>query len=142
MLQDHAGRLVELHDEVQRRIRIHDVVVGELLAPELFRIGQRRLVHVEVGVEGGLLVGVLAVAHDLPALVLGRVGEGKLAFLDIQGLEIVRYGRVVTGREREGVAGELEVCPGAHRTSGSLHFLDDLPVVCRVRDHGDIGVIF
>ncbi len=65
MFHDHAGRMVELFDALQRRIGIGDVVVGERLALQLFRTGERAVGRLLIDVERCVLVRVFAVAQSL-----------------------------------------------------------------------------
>jgi hypothetical protein len=72
MLDDDDGGFLELRDALVGCLRVADVVVGELLALDDLRRGDARP-PAAVGVEGRLLVRVLAVAQCLHAL--GRHGE-------------------------------------------------------------------
>ncbi len=76
VLDSHSAGLfsTELLEEVQRAVGVVDVVVGELLAVELLGGGQGVVAVADLPVEGGLLVGVLAVAHLLYLL----KGQGQL----------------------------------------------------------------
>ena len=84
MLQDGERRVVsEFVDEVNGRIDVQQVVVGDFLAVDLVE-------HlVQIAVEISFLMGVLAITQGL--LVVGRVAESA-SFATV---EVVEDGRVV-----------------------------------------------
>ena len=85
VLDDHAGRLVDLGDQPPGRVQVEDVVERELLALHLARGGHRVEGRPEVAVEGRALVRVLAVAqvlHLLEARARGDTGTTSSARRD------------------------------------------------------------
>lgn len=75
VLQDSHGAAVELVDEIDGGVDVQEVVVGNLLAVELLELA------VEIAVEAGLLVGILAVAEGLGAV------DGDAQSRELAGLE-------------------------------------------------------
>ncbi|SSN11216.1 Uncharacterised protein [Klebsiella pneumoniae] len=65
MLNDNAGRLVELFYTLQRRIGIGNVVIGERFALQLSGGRHGGLFYILFYIESRLLVAVFAVAHIL-----------------------------------------------------------------------------
>src|SRR5690606_37903993 len=78
VLDNDAGGCLEALDALPGRIGIGDVVVGELLALQLAIVRERTGGGLGVAIEGGGLVGVLAIAHVLHLVpLLGvHIGQG------------------------------------------------------------------
>jgi hypothetical protein len=106
VLDDHAGGRVKALDAFPGGVGVGDVVVGELLALQLHAGDQRAGGRVQVAVQRGLLVAVLAVAQvlhlgeDAVALAgeqrtLGHVGLRQLLCLERDGRQVVADGAVV-----------------------------------------------
>ena len=106
MLDDRAGRLVELAHAFPGRIGVGDIVVGELLALVLPCAGQAALRRMEVTVPGGLLVRVLAVAQ------VGHLDETGIGL----SRKVSRF-RLQSGREviADGVVVLRDAVEGSHR---------------------------
>ena len=78
VLDDHAGRLVDLGGQAPGGVEVEDVVERELLALQLAGRGHRVERRAEVAVEGRALVRVLAVAQVLHLLEgRGSAGRGR-----------------------------------------------------------------
>ena len=143
MLEDHAGRLVELADQVPSGVGIQIVVVAERLALDLLGAHERELrargVLAALGkaIDRGLLLWVLAIAQVVDLfqrdLELGR-GVRHVACL----------GGKPTGDSRVVGSGglvdlHLQTATGGKRgaTAGLVHLGQDGIVVGRVGDDGD-----
>src|SRR5690606_1226354 len=143
VLDDHAGGLGEGFDAFQGGIGVRHVVVGQRLALQLAGGGDAGVPRLRVHVEGGLLVGVLAVAHVLlfVGLQVEGVGEVPLLVLRIPGAEVVGDhavvgGGVPEGLDHQGVAGAV----GELAVVG-LQFVDDRAVVAGVHHDGHGPVV-
>src|SRR5690606_2898379 len=79
VLDDHAGGRVELAHAFPGRIGVGDVVVARLLAVQLGERSERTGRRMQVAVERGLLVRVLAVTqvHYLDEAAVGLGGERR-----------------------------------------------------------------
>jgi len=75
VLDDDAGRGVKSLDRFPCRVGVADVVVGELLALQLFVAGDAAGHGERLAIERGLLVRVLAIAHGVDLV------EGQLQAL-------------------------------------------------------------
>ncbi len=115
--------------QAQRRVEVEEVVVRELLAPEL--LGQRVPV---AQVERGARLRVLAVAQRLRERDGQREGAGQLV-RDQPGLEIARDRRVVFGGPFE--RARREAPPRGAVDAGRERF-DQLAVLLGVDEHGDV----
>ena len=104
VLDHDDGRLAELGHAFVGGVGVVDVVVGELLALDLARRGDARPLAA-VGIEGRLLMRVLAVAQGLHALGRDRqpLGEGLALLRGEPGGDR----RIVRRRARIGLGGEL-----------------------------------
>ncbi len=141
VLDDRAGRALfgrELGNQLEGRIRIIDVVVGELLALKQGGGGNARTL-VAGDVEAGALVRVFAVAHGFlqhaaDAAIVRHVDRQRLG-------EPVGDHRVIGRRARKGLGGELL----AQRVGGlavvGLQRLEQDRIVGRVGEDRDIGVV-
>ena len=109
VLDDHAGRLVELAHALEGRVGIREVVVREILALQLRRRADAGTVRLLRQVERRLLMRILAVAqiHALAVMQREPLGEGGLRAADLA-VEIRRHGRVVLRRVREGLGRETQ----------------------------------
>ena len=127
VLHDDGCRPLEVHADVHCLVQIQDVVVGQLLAVlEVLRPGDRGAGCEGILVEGGLLVGVLAVPEVLDLL----QGDGE-ALGEPCAEPLVHLGRdhaVVVGGVDEGLGHELAV-----------ELLGDLPLLLQLGD--DLGVL-
>ena len=143
VLQDRDGRLrvTELADEVQRGREVEEVVGRELLAVE-------RLVGRAVGVEGGALVRVLAVAQRQRQRQRDRERVGHVTasgvglvvgtgFVAARGLEEARDGVVVVGGVAEGRGGEAPPRGERERAAVRVELVGERVVVRRVHDGRD-----
>ena len=128
VLQDGEGGFLEFVDQVDGRIDVQQVVVGDFLAVDLVE-------HlIQVAVEVALLVRILAVAQG--RLVVGRATEGR----SVLAVEVVEDGRVVVGRYAEGFLGK----PAAllqRRRGATLHEDVAQRLVLRLRGHDDHVVV-
>ena len=79
MLDDDGGGLGEFLDEFEGAVQVDKVVITEFLAVQLLGGGGAGLIDLGFSVEGGRLVGVLAVAERLhfAAQSLGKSGATK-----------------------------------------------------------------
>ena len=132
VLEDGDGGLGEFLDELGGGGDIEDVVEGEFLAVELLEV------LVEIAVEGGLLVGVFAVAEA------GGDGEGdgEGAGGFLFAVEEIGDGAVVVGGGDEDLDAEaLAELEGGGAVVGADVF-EDVGVVGGIDDDGDGAVIF
>ena len=99
MFDNDTGRpLAELLHALQSRISIGDVVVGKLLALELAGTDKRNLALGSLGIEGGRLVGILAVTQILNLFNLdGKGGRKGFDCVTQAGTQIVGDGAVISG---------------------------------------------
>ncbi len=109
MLDRDHGRLAELAQDPDGRVRIGDVVVGQLFAVELLRFGQRTGRRKRFAVEDRLLMRVLAIAQRRDAF----VAQGqKTRFLAarVNFAEVIGDQRVIGGGMLEHLAGQPQPC--------------------------------
>ena len=143
MLEDHAGRLVELADQVPSGVGVQIVVVAERLALDLLGAHERELrargVLAALGkaVDRGLLLRILAIAQVVDLLErnleLGR-GVRHIACL---GGKPTRDSRVVGSGGLVDL--HLQTTTGGKRgaTAGLVHLGQDSVVVGRIGDDGN-----
>src|SRR5690606_29961148 len=101
MLHDDAGDAFERHDGLERCVGVHEVVVRELLALQLFGASERRRAAVRVRVKRSRLMRVLAVAQRLRELPARDEGIGPRRGRDVGRAQITRDRGVVARRVRE-----------------------------------------
>ena len=139
-------------------VRVHVVVVAHRLAAELLGVGETGLVE-RVDVEGGLLVGVLAVAQGVRTIPgAGELGR-ELGGIDFSALIVLVHldgvqrgrlgpvlggplvdGGVIGGGVREGLGGKpLALVQGEAGAVG--HAGGDQCIIGRVGDDGHGGVV-
>ena len=126
MLDDDAGRLVEILDALQRGVGVGHIVIGQFLALNLPGGGDAGFGRVGLHVERCLLVRVFAVAHFLHLVELGVEGARKaVRAAGYQLAKVVGNGTVVGRGVLVGLDGQVE----AGRQGGSAivgsHFLKD-----------------
>ncbi len=139
MLDDRHGRAlgwVELGDQLEGRVGVVDVVVAEFLALQLGGGGDADARAGE-GVEGRLLVRVLAVAHHLAQLA-GDGLAGREVLAELPG-EPGGDRRVIGRRAGIGAGREL-LAQGQGRPAG-LQGLQHLGQVRRIGADGDIAMV-
>ena len=139
VLDDRHGRVGEVLDQLDRAVGVEVVVVGDGLAAEELRRAHARLGGVGADVEGGLLVGVLAVAE---VGYLGVAEADPIRQIDIGlGVEVLADGGVVVGGQGERLAGEL--APELLRDGAVVgpHLGEDLIVLAGIGDDGDELVV-
>jgi hypothetical protein len=127
----------ELRAQLHGGVEVEQVVVRELLALQHLGLRQRRTHRALDGVEGGLLVRVLAVAEHALAVERGvqrlrEVGQGAGGLVDAA--EVPGDGTVVRGGVREGLARELEAQPRGHAARG-FQLAQHAAVVCGIHHH-------
>ena len=135
MLHDDSCGLLEVHTDVQGLVQIEDVVVGQFLTPEAFRLGHCGSGCEGVLVECGRLVGVLSVPEVLYLLQWDREGvreSGDESLLHLRGDH-----RVVLRCHIECLCHEPLVEVGAEVACVGIHLLDDLRVLLGLGDHCD-----
>ena len=142
MLDDDAGRRVELAHALERRIAVGDVVEGQLLALDLLSLRHRGADGAGIGVERRLLMRVLAIAQIklLAEREIQIVGESRRRAADRAGEVRGHHGVVLRGmRERLG----REFLP--HRNAGRAlrgrQIVEQRAVIAGIDDHGDVGVV-
>ena len=134
----------DVGDDLPGGVAVHDVVVRELLALELPRIGEGGELRVLLAVEGGLLMGILPVAEILRLGELAGEGIGECTLFRASGAEqakVVGDGAVVAGGELEGLLGQLEIGRLGDLAPRLLHLREDFRVVLRIGDDGDEAVV-
>ncbi len=150
VLDDDAGRpLVELLDALQGRVRVADVVVGELLALDLGGGGHTGLSPIRLlaslDIEGGRLVGVLAVAHALAFAELEVEGARQSLRLLFRVLndspQVIGDGPVIGGGMFEGLHRQIKAGGVVHRPLVTLHLGKHPVVVAGVDYHGHRSVV-
>ena len=143
MLEDHAGRLIELADQVPGGIGVQIVVVAERLALDLLgaherELGARRvLAALGKAIDRGLLLRVLAIAQVIDLLQRDlELGRGVR--------HVARLSGEPTGDSRVVGSGglvdlHLQTTTGGKRgaAAGLAHLGQDGVVVGRVGDDGD-----
>ena len=136
MLGDDAGRRLELGDGLEGGVGVAEVVVAQLLALDLARSGDAEALP--GGVESRFLVRILTVTEALPALAREdkALGESLSRLLGEPGGD----GRVVGGRPRERLGGEL-ASERQRRAAVRLHLGDEPGILRRVGEDGDAGVV-
>ena len=141
MFHDHAGGRFKALDAFPRRVGVGDVVVAQFLALQLLGGHQRAGRGVQVAVERGDLVRILAVAQvlQLDEAAVGLTGElaqlgHARAFFELDAGEVVADGAVVLADavergDRQGEAGLVtELATG-------LEFVDHGRVLGRIGQH-------
>jgi len=137
---DACGPFGELFDALEGRVGVTDIVVGELLPLELAGGGDRRLLDVALHVEGGVLMGVLPVAHPLGLFELEGEDGRKLGVLLTEALsEPVGDRPVVGGGMLVDLDGEAEVRFATDPPT--LQLIEDGGVVVVVDDDRDVAVV-
>ena len=139
----HEGAL-ELRRQRVRRVEVHEVVVGEGLPVQDLRVGRAGLGPGVGAVEGGLLVGVLAVA-ELHLLGAGD-GEGAREGLLGLGVEVLLEepggdGGVVGRRAGEGALRQLAPEGVAEPPAVRGQLVEDPAVEVRLGHHRDEAVV-
>ena len=138
MLDDHAGRVLELAHALDRGVRVRDVVVGEFLALQLPRRRDRSARGQGIRVERRGLMRVLAIAQVLLLAESSREGirEFGVALLQPQpaGNQRIVLGGVAKGLRRKPAAG----CLG---DVSAAQLRECARVVRRVDEHGDARVV-
>ena len=137
MLNDNAGRFVELFHTFQRGIGIGDVVIRERFALDLRCGGNGRLFNILFYIEGSLLVAVFAVAHILLLNEVQVQGSWEatcsvFAFTVIgrdHAAEVVGNHAVVGGGMFERFNGEIETGVEGQRTFVGIHLFNNGVVV-------------
>ena len=140
MLDDGAGRPVatKLADQFERRVRVVDIVVGQLLALQQRRRGHAGTLFA-AGIERRCLVRVLAVAHDVDE----PAAEGAVPWrLELEFPGKPSRDRCVIGSSpRESQRRKLAPQSQRNRAAMALQRLDHPAVVLGVGDGGDIGMV-
>ena len=77
VLAGNHARLVEFFHELQSAVRVVDVIIGKLLAPKLFCLGQRSRTNKFFVIIGSALMRVFAVAHILRLFIGERNAVGE-----------------------------------------------------------------
>ncbi len=142
VLDDHAGRRVELLDALERGVGVGDVVERQRLALQLLGGRDARLGGIALDVEGRRLVRVLAVTHRLRVakLQVQRARECPLGFGLHEAAEIVGDCTVVVRGVLEGLDREREARRVAD-AAGGFEFVEQPRIVGGVDDDGDRGVV-
>ena len=139
MFDDDAGRaLAELLDAFKSRIGIGNVVIRELLALQLPGCSERGFLDIIFDVEGGLLVRVLAVAHDLGTLVLEGQGAREIGTLRIDSpTEPVGDGGIIGGGALINLQRQTEVGLTGNVTLVGGHLIENDSIISRIDNHCD-----
>ncbi len=151
VLDDDAGWLGEALHALQRGVGVGDVVVAEFLALQLARGGDGSLLRGGLGVEGGALVGVLAVAQVLGLEELGVEGARKnlaerqvallfTLFIGNQAAQVVGDHAVVAGGVFEGLHGEVKAGL-VGEAAGRLDLGQHRAVIGGIDYDADVGVV-
>ena len=111
VLHDDAGGRVKTLDAFPGGVGVGDVVVAQFLALQLDRGNQRAGGRVQVAVEGGLLVRVLAVAQvlQLDEAAVRLAGKQRVAAVFLDGRQVVADGAVVLADAVERGDGQREL---------------------------------
>ena len=141
MLDGHRGSLIKLLDQGKRGVGIHNIIIRQLLALELFSVGDTRLPDDRAAVKGRRLVRVFSVAEVLGLDVLQVQGFAKRpAFFSVEAAQVVGNGTVVAGGQPEGFLGQGELVlgrQGAVRRERGQHGR----IIVRVHHNAHVGVI-
>ena len=152
VLHDDRGGLLEVHADVQGLVQVEDVVVGELLAMDLLRLGDRGARGERVLVERCGLVGVLPVPEVLHLLQRDWERRGE-PFAEV-GVHAGRYHGVVVGGGHEGLgheppqellgklSGLLQLVEYVVVLAGRGDDSDGLPVLRRGADHAGAADVY
>ncbi len=133
MFDDRRRRAVELPDEVPRRIQIHDVIEGQLLALQLRRARERPRSRLRITIEGSPLVRILPVPDPGDLLECERQTLWERL---IQRRKGAGDDGVIRRGTSEGRGRQHAPCPLRHAAC-LLHLGDDRCVLRRITDHGD-----
>ena len=142
MLDRHRGGLVELLEQLERGVRVHDVVVRQGLALQLDGIGDARLVDRGRAIESRGLVRVLAVPQVLGfgVLQVQRLAERLPAAVRVETAQIVGDGRVVARGQPERLFRQRQLEVVRQAPVGFQRF-QHRGVIVRVHHHADVGVV-
>ena len=143
MLDDNAGRFLELFDTLQCGIGIADIIVRQFLALQLAGSGDAGLGRGFFGVEGSALVRVFAVTHFLGLVELQVDGTRQFfhAAIGFNPAKIVGDHAVIAGGMFKGLYREVETGGVADNAVIVIEFLQYTAIVFRLDDNADIGVI-
>ena len=137
VFHDGAGGRVKPCHALQRRVDVHDVVVGKRCPGELGAAADGAGARPRLNVERRLLMGVLAITHGAPFAVGEREArwERRVAWrrAALRALEPGGDGRVVLGGVGERLGAEMETHGGGG--AAGAQGVDHLAIVCRVRHH-------
>ena len=133
MLEGDAERLLEVPQDVQGRIGVLDVVVGEFLSLDLAGESEREGNRIEAGVELGALMRVFAVAESLLEIVFEEEFFVQSRLL----AHILRDAAVVLGRMGISLGGKLKA-RFRRRIPLLADFSEDGIVIGRIADDGDV----
>jgi hypothetical protein len=142
VLDDHDGRVrfAELGDQLQRGIRIVDIVVAEFLALDLFGLGDAAGVRPGGNVEGSLLMRILSVAKW--HLQRGREGPAfRPALLLVAKSKPLRDHGIVGGSQRERLGRHALAEFERRRPAVAFQLGEELFIVCRIGDDRHVGVV-
>jgi hypothetical protein len=146
VLDDDDGRLIEFLDEFPASIEIDEIVVTQFLALKLDCAGDAEAGA--IGVKGGTLMGVLAVAERLGERKVdaqrrrqgsrvgdgGRLGRGYFGDL----IEGVGDGGIVGGSEAESLAGKAPAGSPSEGAGVGFELPDKDRIVGRACDDSDV----
>jgi len=132
VLDDGHGRRLEVRRDPPRGIEVEQVVEGQILARDLARPAEDRAAVIGIGVEGGLLLRILAVAKI--GLLLEHEGQPGREARPGQTVEVGGQLGVVGGGQGEGVRRQLQAGLGGHHPI-ALHVAQDRGVLGGAADH-------
>ena len=148
VLDDGDGGLIEFLREFPAGVEVDEVVVAELLALDLESRGNAGAGA--VAIEGGALMGILAVAQRLGQRVGDAQHEGKFVAGEggiagsrgLDALERVGDGGIVGAGNTEGTLGETPAGFAAEHAAVQIHFVGEELVVVGRGDDGDVFEVF
>ena len=134
VLDDHAGRTVELANAFPCRVAVGQVVEAEFLALQLLERRQRARHRPQVAVERGLLVRVFAVTqvHDLDEVAVALRREQRLRAIVRERGQVVADERVVLRDVVERGHGQREAGLRCQRAAVGLQLVDERRVLRRI----------
>ena len=141
VLDDDDGRrsVAKLGGQLERGVGVVQIVVAELLALDLFGLGDAARRRADRNIERGLLVRVLAVAQR--HLQCAGAGPGRREALALVGeSEPLRDGRIISCGQRERLRREL-LAELERRAAARVELFDERGIVRGVGDNGDMGVV-
>ena len=142
MFDDHAGRLMEVFDALQRGVGIRHVVVGQFFALDLTRGSNACFSGIGLNIEGRLLVRVFAVAHFLHFVKLGVEGAGEFwRAVWHQGAKVVGNRTIVSGGVFIGLDRKIKTTLQAGAAAIGLHLAEDFAVIGGIHHDGDKRVV-